>query len=117
MSLLALILFYFQQEVEEFPTKSDEATPPLASEEAHPPPPAAWRYLSFPSDHVMLLGCSGDEFTVRIMPRLEGLEQQSLREANGDLRPDGCLPACNRDSVRLQLRTALRRGVLGAPRA
>ena len=101
MSLLALILFYFQQEVEEeFPTKSDEATPPPASEEAHPPPPAAWRYLSFPSDHVMLLGCSGDEFTVRIMPRLEGLEQQSLREANGDLRPDGCLrPAAGTLSV------------------
>lgn len=101
MSLLALILFYFQQEVEEeFPTKSDEATPPPASEEAHPPPPAAWRYLSCPSDHVMLLGCSGDEFTVRIMPCLEGLEQQSLREANGDLRPDCCLrPATGTLSV------------------
>jgi len=48
----------------------------------------------------MLLGCSDDEFTVRIMPRLEGLEQQSLREANGDLRPDGCLrPAAGTLSV------------------
>ena len=48
----------------------------------------------------MLLGCSDDEFTVRIMPRLEGLEQQSLREANGDLRPDGCLgPATGTLSV------------------
>ena len=48
----------------------------------------------------MLLGCSDDEFTVRIMPRLEGLEQQSLREANGDLRPDSCLrPATGTLSV------------------
>ena len=48
----------------------------------------------------MLLRCSDDEFTVRIMPRLEGLEQQSLQEANGDLRPDDCLrPATGTLSV------------------
>jgi len=93
-----LIFFNFrQEEEEEFPIRSEEAAPPPASKEAHAPPPAAWRYLSFPSDHVMLLGCSGDEFTVRILPRLE---LQSLREANGDLRPDGCLrPAAGTLSV------------------
>ncbi|KAL6619061.1 hypothetical protein ACP70R_034200 [Stipagrostis hirtigluma subsp. patula] len=65
-----------------------EAAPPPSEAQARTP--ETWRAFDFPSDHALLLGCSGDEFTVRIMPRLEGLEQQKLRLADGDL-PDGCL--------------------------
>src|SRR5688572_23372004 len=93
------------------PTRSEEAAPPPAAEA---PPPAGWRSFSFPSDHVLLLGCSGDEFTVRIMPLVEGMEQHNLRQANGD--PAGRLPpAGSRDSVQLQPRPILLRAVLVAP--
>ncbi|CAL4901306.1 unnamed protein product [Urochloa decumbens] len=75
-----------------FQPPKEQEFPASRSEEpqAPAPPPPEWRSYTFPSDHVLLLGCSGDEFTVRIMPRQEGFEQHDLRHANGDL-PDGCL--------------------------
>ncbi|TVU19851.1 hypothetical protein EJB05_36026, partial [Eragrostis curvula] len=49
-----------------------------------------WRRFDFPTDHVLLFGCTGDEFTVRIMPRLDGFKEQTRRHAEGDL-PDSCI--------------------------
>ncbi|KAL6841264.1 hypothetical protein ACP4OV_028782 [Aristida adscensionis] len=67
---------------------TEKASPPPSEAEASPA--AGWRTFSYPSDHVLLLGCSGDEFTVRIMPHREGVELQNQRLAGGDL-PGGCL--------------------------
>lgn len=46
--------------------------------------------FDFPTDHVVLFGCSGDQFMVRIIPRPEGFEQQTLRHAHVHLQ-ESCI--------------------------
>lgn len=46
-----------------------------------------WRMIDFPSDHVLFLGCSDSDLTIRFMPQAKALEEErrcSSSSSNGD---------------------------------